>query len=111
MFSLSRTARASSRLALLQARPTQTHLLRTYADQASKEDQNAGKVKQDSPGHTSAGPKDGAHPKILDAAPPAEPSEDVKQHNKEFEQRHDRSSNKINSDGTPTVGKGFWSGT
>ncbi|MCJ1441342.1 MAG: hypothetical protein MMC23_001828 [Stictis urceolatum] len=56
------------------------------------------------------GPKKGASPKILDTAPPTNPSEDVEKHNREFENRHDRTTNKINPDGKQNVGKGSGSG-
>ena len=41
----------------------------------------------------------GPKPKILETAPPAEETEDVKQHNKEFEKRTDRTDNRIDPEG------------
>ncbi|MCJ1253283.1 hypothetical protein MMC24_001094 [Lignoscripta atroalba] len=52
----------------------------------------------------------GAQPKLYSAAPPAEPSEDVKKHNKEFDNRHGREQKNQDEDGKDDVGKGFWSG-
>ncbi|KAK8160498.1 hypothetical protein BKA80DRAFT_310776 [Phyllosticta citrichinensis] len=54
----------------------------------------------------------GAHPKILDENAPAEINEDVKQHNREMEQRHDRANTKLANDDVEKdkVPPGFWSG-
>ena len=96
------------------ALPSLTQSSRRYADAAKEggsNESNGSKVSQHTTGRTPPGPKDGAYPKILDDAPPAEPSEDVKQHNEDFEHRHDRAQGKINPDGKDNVGKGFWSGT
>ncbi|KAF3037347.1 hypothetical protein E8E12_005647 [Didymella heteroderae] len=53
----------------------------------------------------------GAQPKILNARPPATASEEVKQHNKEMEQRaekaHEQVSNEEEKDKVP---KSFWAG-
>src|SRR6186713_380031 len=43
--------------------------------------------------------KGGPKPKILETAPPAEETDDVKEHNEEFKKRSDRASNKIDPDG------------
>ena len=51
-----------------------------------------------------------ARPVILEAAPPAEESEEVRKHNEEFEHRPDRAENKIDPDNKETVGKKFWKG-
>ena len=84
-------------------------LHRTFANKAeeSKSEQDHASP---STGRTPPGEKQGAKPKILDETPPADPPEDVKQHNQEFEKRHDRAAGKINPDGKDNVGKGFWSG-
>jgi hypothetical protein len=79
-------------------------LTRGYAQQGQTEE------KQKNTGRTPPGPKDGAKPKILDGAPPPDPPEEVKQHNRDFEQRYDRAAGKISPDGKDDVGKGFWSG-
>jgi len=42
---------------------------------------------------------------------PEEQSEDVKQHNREMDDRHGRSQNQVDDDGKDNVGKGFWGGT
>jgi hypothetical protein len=39
---------------------------------------------------------------------PEEQSEDVKQHNREMDDRHGRSQNQVDDDGKDNVGKGFW---
>ncbi|KAK8158427.1 hypothetical protein BC567DRAFT_33563 [Phyllosticta citribraziliensis] len=54
----------------------------------------------------------GARPKILDENAPAEINEDVKQHNREMEQRHDRADTKLANDDVEKdkVPPGFWSG-
>ena len=52
----------------------------------------------------------GAQPKIYSASPPEEHSEEVKQHNREMDNRHGRAQNKVDGDGDHDVGKGFWSG-
>lgn len=52
----------------------------------------------------------GAKPAIHSEGTPAEESEEVKQHNKELENRHDRASNKVAMNDKDKVEKGFWSG-
>ena len=54
----------------------------------------------------------GAQPKILRDSQPAEPDEDVKQHNWELSQRADRAHEKLDDDGAEKekVPKGYWSG-
>ena len=67
-----------------------------------------------SDGGESSGPtqsKSGASPKIHSEGTPAEASEDVKKHNEELENRHDRAANKVDEDGKDNVHKGYWSGT
>lgn len=55
--------------------------------------------------------KEGAKPKILDeSSPPAEPSEDVKKHNEEMDQRYEKAANHVDEPGNDNVGKGFWKG-
>ncbi len=52
-----------------------------------------------------------AQPKIHSSSVPEEQSEDVKQHNREMDDRHGRSQNQVDDDGKDNVGKGFWGGT
>ena len=54
--------------------------------------------------------KSGASPKIHSENMAAEESADVKKHNEELENRHDRASNKVEDDGKDNVGKKFWQG-
>ena len=54
--------------------------------------------------------KSGASPKIHSENMPAEESADVKKHNEELENRHDRASNKVDDEGKDNVSKKFWSG-
>lgn len=54
--------------------------------------------------------KSGASPAIHSENIPAEESAEVKKHNEELENRHDRASNKVNEDGQDNVSKSFWSG-
>lgn len=58
--------------------------------------------------------KKDAEPKILSTSPPKESdaSEDVKQHNKEMDQRADRPTEKVTEEDVEKdkVHKGFWSG-
>ena len=49
----------------------------------------------------------GPQPKIYSDSPPAEPSDEVKAHNEEMKQRHDRPNEQVESK-SDTVGKGFW---
>jgi hypothetical protein len=90
--------------------PAITTSSRGFADQSENKGDSSGEVKQPVTGRTPPGPKKGAYPKILDEAPPPEPSQEVREHNQEFENRHDRAANKINPEGKDNVGKGFWSG-
>lgn len=66
---------------------------------------------------SSGGSKDshavkGARPKILDENPPAEESEDVKQHNREMDNRAERADTRISNEDAEKdkVPPGFWSG-
>jgi len=52
----------------------------------------------------------GAQPKILDESPPTEPSEEVKKHNREMDQRHDKATSRVDDEKKDKVGKGYWSG-
>lgn len=52
----------------------------------------------------------GAQPKILNEGPPAEQSDDVKQHNKEMANRYDRAGTQVGEQQDEKVGKGYWSG-
>ncbi|GME63403.1 Conserved serine-rich protein [Neofusicoccum parvum] len=54
----------------------------------------------------------GAEPKILNANPPAEESPEVRQHNKEMENRAERAATKISNEDAEKdkVPPGFWSG-
>ncbi|KAK7556647.1 hypothetical protein IWX49DRAFT_54 [Phyllosticta citricarpa] len=54
----------------------------------------------------------GARPKILDENSPAEVNEDVKQHNREMEQRHERADTRVANEeaGKDKVPPGYWSG-
>ena len=63
---------------------------------------------QKSGGGGSGGSGKGAQPKILRDTLPAEPDEDVKQHNREMSQRADRAHEKAEDD--VKVPKGYWSG-
>ena len=57
----------------------------------------------------SKGASNGAQPKIYNETPPAEPSEDVKKHNEDFDNRYG-AQNKSDHNEKDKVGKGFWSG-
>lgn len=57
----------------------------------------------------SKGSSNGAQPKIHNETPPAEPSEDVKKHNEDFDNRYG-AQNKSDHNEKDKVGKGFWSG-
>ena len=57
----------------------------------------------------SKGGSNGAQPKIYSEKPPAEPSEEVKKHNKDFDNRYG-AQNKSDHNDKDKVGKGFWSG-
>ena len=62
-------------------------------------------------GRTASGDKGGAQPKILDeSGPPAEPSEEVKKHNEEMDQRYEKAESRVNDEGKDNVGKGWWKG-
>lgn len=52
----------------------------------------------------------GAQPKILNESPPAEPSGEVKEHNRDMEQRAERANEKVSDEDVEKdkVGKGFW---
>ena len=50
---------------------------------------------------------DRPQPKIYSASIPSEPSEDVRKHNEELAQRHDRPNAEVDTKGE-TVEKGFW---
>ena len=52
----------------------------------------------------------GAQPKLYNSSAPAEQSEEVKQHNREMDNRPGRAQNKVDGDGEHNVGKGFWAG-
>lgn len=54
----------------------------------------------------------GAQPKILNANPPATDSEEVKQHNKEMEQRAERAHEQVSNEDADKdkVPKSFWAG-
>lgn len=54
--------------------------------------------------------KSGAQPKILDESVPTEQSDEVKQHNKEMDNRHDRAGTSVEDAEKDKVGKGYWSG-
>ncbi|ORX97237.1 hypothetical protein BCR34DRAFT_524424 [Clohesyomyces aquaticus] len=53
----------------------------------------------------------GSKPKILNESPPAEPSEDVKQHNREMDNRADKAHEKIPNEGGDKVAPSYWKGT
>lgn len=87
------------------------------ATKANSEGHNTGSSKQ-SGGSSSGSSKgtQGAQPKILNENPPkeGEASEDVQKHNRDMENRAERSHEKVNSDEDiekDKVPKGFWSGT
>lgn len=52
----------------------------------------------------------GAQPKILNESPPENPSEDVKKHNADMEQRAEQATEKVSDEDAQKdkVGKGFW---
>lgn len=83
---------------------------------AGGEGQNAQKSEQkSSTGGVDSGAagkgKESAQPKILDeSSPPAEPSEDVKKHNEEMDQRYEKAENHVDDDGKDNVSKEFWKG-
>ena len=55
--------------------------------------------------------EEGAQPKILDERkPPTEPSEDVKKHNAEMDQRYGKAQSRVDEEGKDNVGKGWWKG-
>ncbi|KAI4143553.1 MAG: hypothetical protein LQ340_006962 [Diploschistes diacapsis] len=83
----------------LRALPLQS--TRFYADDSKQAEVGSGIQKQ--------GDKN-ARPVILEHAPPAQETEEVKKHNQEFEKRPDRSVNRIGSEDKQKVGKQFWSG-
>ena len=105
--SLLRATRRPIRLQIPFLPPATTSLLakRHYAGPnvaSTKADDASDKSKKD------------AQPKILSTSPPkdAEASEDVKQHNREMDQRADRPSEKVTDKDVENdkVHKGFWSG-
>ncbi|KAI9876688.1 MAG: hypothetical protein M1830_005961 [Pleopsidium flavum] len=65
---------------------------------------------QGSSGRNGKSAGNGAQPKIHSSSPPEEQSDDVKQHNREMDNRHGRAQNQGVDDGKDNVGKGFWSG-
>ena len=72
-------------------------------------DSAGGSGKTDSSGSKAA--STGAQPKIHDHAPPAEPSEEVKKHNDDFNNRHGAQDKDSQDEKQKQhVGKGFWSG-
>lgn len=52
----------------------------------------------------------GAQPKLHSPGEPGEHSEEVKQHNREMDNRHGRAQNKVDQGNEHDVGKGFWGG-
>ncbi|KAF2084965.1 hypothetical protein K490DRAFT_47825 [Saccharata proteae CBS 121410] len=74
---------------------------------------NTGSSKSEGSGHGNKSQQvKGAQPKILNANPPKEESEEVAQHNREMEQRAERADTKISNEDAEKdkVPKGFWSG-
>jgi hypothetical protein len=74
---------------------------------------------QEKPGDETVGGDSGkserkAQPKILSTSPPkeSEASEEVKQHNKEMDQRADKPAERVKDEDVEKdkVGKGFWTG-
>lgn len=61
-------------------------------------------------GSKGAASSSGAQPKILNEGPPAEQSDEVKQHNREMANRHDRAGTQVGKQEDEKVGKGYWSG-
>ena len=74
---------------------------RFYAQESKSTEEGSGVQKQTDKN---------ARPVILEAAPPAEETEEVRKHNEEFKHRPDRAENRIDPDNKETVGKKFWSG-
>ena len=58
----------------------------------------------------SGGPSNGAQPKIHAEGTPTEDSADVKKHNEDMNNRHDRATNVVDEGGKDDVGKDFWKG-
>ena len=54
--------------------------------------------------------KTGAQPKILNEGVPTVQSDEVKQHNKEMDNRYDRAGAHVEDEANEKVGKGYWSG-
>ena len=81
--------------------PSTIHTYRFYAKDSSSSSPEEGSGVQKIA-------EKGAKPKILEHAPPAEETPDVKKHNEDFQKRPDRAANVINDDNK--VGKGFWTG-
>lgn len=79
---------------------------------SSSSSNSAGSSGSDGSGSSGGGGKKKPQPKILDHSPPADPSEDVKQHNREMENRADRAHEKIDEGASDkdNVSKGYWSG-
>lgn len=61
-------------------------------------------------GSKGAASSSGAQPKIHSASVPAEPTDEVKQHNEEMASRHDRAGTHVGEQNDEKVGKGYWSG-
>jgi hypothetical protein len=80
--------------------------------QSQSETQSQSKSTEKSEGGNSGDSKGAPQPKILNENPPSNPSDEVKQHNKEMEDRHEKpfqsaSDEDVKSD---KVSKGFWAG-
>jgi hypothetical protein len=81
----------------------------TSGSSQSKSDSSSSKETESTPPAPEK-PSNNASPKISDQRNLPPESEDAKKHNEEFENRHERSTNWLSSDGEDRVEKGFWSG-
>lgn len=83
----------------------------TKADETghnTQENSSSGTGSKD--GKTKSPNKSAAQPKILSEGVPTEQSDEVKQHNKEMANRHDRAGTSVGDGEKEKVGKGYWSG-
>lgn len=77
---------------------------------SSSSSSESAKTPESSSGGSGKTASNGAKPALYSASPPEEPSEDVKQHNREMDNRHGRAQNKVDDGGKQDVGKDFWTG-
>ena len=82
--------------------PTVLHPRRFYAEKAKKSAEEGSGITKETDKN--------AKPRILEHIPDAEDTEEVRKHNKEFEERPDRASNVLDPENKETVGKGYWKG-